>query len=102
MIEYQGQPMNEVVNSNEVVLVQYYADWCGPCQMLKPILEQLSTDMTDIKFYRVNIENHRDLAVSAKVQSIPTVVLYKNGTEVAREAGFKPRNLMEQWIKANA
>lgn len=102
MIDYQGQPIEEVVNSNKLVLIQYFADWCGPCQMLKPILEQISGEMTDIKFYRVNIEEHRDLAVMAKVQSIPTVALYKDGVEVAKEAGFKPKHLMEAWIKANA
>lgn len=99
MLEYQGQPFNEIVGTGSAVLIQYYADWCGPCQMLKPVLEEISKEMTDVTFYRVNIENHRDLAVSAGVQSIPTVVMFKNGKEVKREAGFKPKHLMEAWIK---
>lgn len=100
MIEYKGQPIEEVVGSNKLVLIQYYADWCGPCQMLKPILEELSKEITDVKFYRVNIEEHRNLAVSAGIQSIPTVVMYKDGKESIREAGFKPKHLMQSWINS--
>ncbi|VEU80792.1 thioredoxin [Haploplasma axanthum] len=101
MHEYQGQPIDELVGSGKPVLIQYYADWCGPCQMLKPVLEELSKEITDVTFYRVNIESYRDLAVSAGIQSIPTVVVYKDGKEKVREAGFKPKHLMETWIKAN-
>ncbi|HHW79746.1 MAG TPA: thioredoxin [Acholeplasmataceae bacterium] len=99
MHEYTGQPFNDLLKENNLVLVQYYADWCNPCQMLKPILEELSTELTNIKFYRVDIEEYRDLAVNANVQSIPTVVLFKDGEEVGREKGFKPKHLMETWIK---
>ena len=99
MIEYTGQPINDLLSQDEVVLVQYYAEWCNPCQMLKPILEELSGEITNVKFYRVNIEEYRDLAVNAGVQSIPTVVVFKNGEEVGRERGFKPKPQMEAWIK---
>ncbi|WP_026391411.1 thioredoxin [Haploplasma modicum] len=95
--EYDGQDFLELTKDGSV-LVQYYADWCGPCQMLKPIIEQLATEMTDVKFLRLNIDNHRELAVAAGIQSIPTVVMYKDGKENAREAGFKPKHLMEAWI----
>lgn len=98
MIDYAGQPVKDLLNQDEMVLIQYYADWCNPCQMLKPILEELSGELTNIKFYRVDIEEHRDLAVSANVQSIPTVVLFKNGEEVSREKGFKPKPQMEAWL----
>lgn len=102
MQEYTGQPMDELLKENDVVLLQYYADWCNPCQMLKPVLEDLSTELTDVKFFRVDIEEYRDLAVQAGVQSIPTVVMFKNGEEVSREKGFKPRHIMEAWIKKNS
>lgn len=101
MIEYEGQPLADIVGANEVVLLQYYAEWCNPCQMLKPILEEIAKEMTDVKFYRVDIEKHRELAGQAGVQSIPTIVLYKNGTEVSRERGFKPKHLVEAWLNAN-
>lgn len=101
MIEYEGQPLSEIVGKDEVVILQYYAEWCNPCQMLKPILEEISNEMTEVKFYRVDIEKHRELAAQAGVQSIPTVVLYKDGSEASREKGFKPKHLVEAWINAN-
>ncbi len=102
MKEYTGQPMNELLAANDVVLIQYYAEWCNPCQMLKPILEELSTEIDNVEFLRVDIEEYRELAVEANVQSIPTVVMFKDGKEVGREKGFKPKHLMETWIKNNA
>lgn len=101
MKEYTGQPMNELLAENNLVLIQYYAEWCNPCQMLKPILEELSTEITNVEFLRVDIEEYRELAVNAGVQSIPTVVMFKDGQEVGREKGFKPKHLMENWIKKN-
>ena len=98
--EYGKKPFEEIVKENENVLVQYYADWCGPCQMLKPVLEDLSNEMTDVTFYRVNIEDHRDLAVNASVHSIPTVVFYNDGAEKAREVGFKPKHVLEGWLNS--
>ena len=98
MIEFTNQNFEEITSTDKTVLVQYYAEWCGPCQMLKPVLEGLSKEMTDVTFYRVDIESHRELATKAGIQSIPTVVTYKNGAEIGREAGFKPKHLMEAWI----
>lgn len=101
MIEFTNQNFEEITSTDKTVLVQYYAEWCGPCQMLKPVLEGLSKEMTDVTFYRVDIESHRELATKAGIQSIPTVVTYKNGAEIGREAGFKPKHLMEAWINSN-
>lgn len=101
MKEYEGQKLEDLTSGGNALLVQYYAEWCGPCQMLKPVLEQIAKEMHDVQFVRVDIDQYRDLAVSEGVQSIPTVVLYKDGKEVAREAGFKPKGLMENWINQN-
>lgn len=101
MIEFTNQNFEEITSTDKTVLVQYYAEWCGPCQMLKPVLEGLAKEMTDVTFYRVDIESHRELATKAGIQSIPTVVTYKNGAEIGREAGFKPKHLMEAWINSN-
>lgn len=99
--EYEGQKFADLTSNDRPVLVQYYADWCGPCQMLKPIIDQISKEMDDVEFFRVDIDQHRDLAVNEGVQSIPTIVLYKDGKEVARDAGFKPKNLLETWLNNN-
>lgn len=99
--EFEKQDFTELIGKDTPVLVQYYADWCGPCQMLKPVIEQISKEMQDVEFVRVDIDQHRDLAVNEGVQSIPTVIMYKNGKEVARDAGFKPKNLLETWLNNN-
>lgn len=98
--DFGEKSFDEVVKENKNVLVQYYADWCGPCQMLKPVLEQISEETNDIEFYRLNIEEHRDLAVTAGVQSIPTVVFYQDGKEKGREVGFKPKHILESWLNS--
>lgn len=100
VVEFQNQSFEEIVSTKPNVLVQYYADWCGPCQMLKPVLEQISNEMKDVTFIRVNIEDYRDLAIEAGVQSIPTVVFFQNGKEKAREVGFKPKHLVENWLNS--
>jgi len=101
MIEYVKDGNQNLNDNTKTIIVQYYADWCGPCQKLKPILEQISSEMSDIVFYRVDIEEFRDLAVDQNIKSIPTVVMSKNGTEVGRMTGFKPKHLVEEWINTN-
>ena len=98
--DYGNKPFNEILSENQNVVVQYYADWCGPCQMLKPVLEQISNEMDDVAFVRVNIEDHRELAVEAGVQSIPTVLFFKDGKETDRSVGFKPKQKVEEWINS--
>lgn len=96
--DLKDKSFEDLLKEGKNVVVQYYADWCGPCQMLKPVLEQVSEEMDDVTFYRVDIEEHRDLAVNAGVQSIPTVVFYQEGNEKSREVGFKPKHLLENWL----
>jgi thioredoxin 1 len=99
MIEYSGQAYETVTGQQGLVAVQYYAEWCGPCKMLKPVLEGLSTEMTDVKFYRLDIDKFRERAVDAGIKSVPTVVLYKDGEEVDRHAGYQPKERVSQWLQ---
>lgn len=98
MTEYQGQPFEEVVGKQGLVVIQYYAVWCGPCQMLKPVLEDLSNDMTDTDFYRIDIDQFRQQAIDAGIRSVPTVVLYRDGEEVDRQAGYQPKERIASWM----
>lgn len=98
MIDYQGQPYQEVIGQQGLVIVQYFATWCGPCKMLKPVLEAISTEMTDVKFYRSDIDLFRAQAIEAGIKSVPTVVLYKDGEEVDRTSGYQPKERVEAWI----
>lgn len=101
MTEYQGQAYEQVVGRQGLTIVQYYATWCGPCKMLKPVLESLSTEMTDTAFYRVDIDLYRNQAIDAGIRSVPTVVLYKDGEEVARTSGYQPKERVQAWIDQN-
>ena len=79
-----------------VVLVDFYADWCGPCKTLGPILDQLSQEVSNVKFIKVDVDASQTLAAKFSVTSIPTVVILKEGKEVNRFVGVQD----EQSIKA--
>lgn len=98
MIDYQGQNYQEVIGHQGLVVVQYFATWCGPCKMLKPVLESISTDMADVKFWRVDIDLFRNQAIEAGIRSVPTVVLYKDGEEVDRQSGYQPKERVAAWM----
>lgn len=76
-----------VLKYDGVVVVDFNADWCGPCQMLKPVLEQLATENQSVKFVGVNVDQNGELAREYGVMSIPCVVFIKNGQEVTRHVG---------------
>ena len=77
----------EVLQSREPVLIDFYTDWCGPCKMLSPIIDEVAQENDDIKVVKVNVDESSDIALEYKVMSIPTLVVIKNGQEVARSIG---------------
>ena len=85
----------EVRNAAVPVLADFYADWCGPCRMLRPALEQLSEQRSDVKVVAVNIDENPDLADDFDVTSIPCVILFKNGAEADRSIGLVPKEMLE-------
>ena len=89
----------EVLKSEKVVLVDFYADWCGPCKMLSPVMEEVAQENEDIKVVKINIDNQRDLALDYDVMSIPTVVAIKNGQEIDRLVGFADKSEILNLIK---
>ena len=89
----------EVLKSEKVVLVDFYADWCGPCKMLSPVMEEVAKENEDIKVVKINIDNQRDLALDYDVMSIPTVVAIKNGQEIDRLVGFADKSEILNLIK---
>ena len=84
--------------SKGVVLVDFYADWCGPCKMVAPELERLARDMTDISIIKLNVDNSPTTARKYEVMSIPTLLLFKEGKQVAKTIGFKPKDQLVSWI----
>ena len=78
----------EVLESEKPVLIDFFADWCGPCKMLSPIVEQIAEENDQIKVVKINIDNEQDLAVKYGIMSIPTLVVIKNGQESSRSVGL--------------
>lgn len=87
-----GNFEKEVLNSDVTVLADFNADWCGPCRMLKPIVEEIASENPNIKVVSINIDDEDELADEYNVASIPCVVVFKNGVEVQRSIGFRPKN----------
>lgn len=91
----------EVLKSEKTVLIDFYADWCGPCKMLSPIVEQVASENNNIKVVKINIDDEQDLAVNYGIMSIPTLVVIKNGQEVDRAVGVIPKSEVKELIKNN-
>ncbi len=91
---------NEVLKSDKPVVVDFNADWCGPCQMLKPTLDQIAAENDTVKIVSVNIDSEDDLAYDYDVSSIPCLVLFKGGAEAARSVGMKPKPELLKFINS--
>ena len=89
----------EVLKSDTTVLVDFYADWCGPCKMLSPIIDSIAKENNNIKVVKVNVDDAQDLAIKYQVMSIPTVVIIKNGQEVNRSVGLVNKSKIEELVK---
>lgn len=92
------EEFNEITKEGKV-FVDFYADWCGPCQMLAPFFEQLSNEEKDVKFVKVNTDEASDVAAKFQVMSIPTLMVFENGELAKQTAGFMPKNKMAEFIK---
>ena len=82
---------DEVMKAEGTVLVDFYADWCGPCKMLGPVIEELSNEYTDIKFAKVNVDDNMDLAEKFSIMSIPQVYMFKDGEVIGKFGGYRDK-----------
>jgi len=82
-----------------IVIVDFYADWCGPCKMMSPILETLSTRNPNLKVLKVNVDEEKELAMKFNILAIPTLILYKEGKQVDNRQGFASLELLEEMIE---
>lgn len=91
---------DEILAGNEKVFVDFYADWCGPCKMLGPVVEQVSQEVEGVHFVKVNVDNNPDIAQRYGIMSIPTLIAFKNGEVVSQSVGFKAKEELEAIVKA--
>ncbi len=83
---------NEVLKSDKTVIVDFYADWCGPCKMIAPILEEIANENADtVKLCKVNVDNDGELAMGFGIASIPTIFIYKNGEITNKIVGYRTK-----------
>lgn len=91
----------EVEKAESLVVIDLYADWCGPCKMLAPVIEELEREYPDVKFGKINVDNEPELTALFKVQSIPYIALVKNNTFLDFSVGYVPKDTLVKLIEEN-
>ncbi|ATZ16752.1 thioredoxin [Williamsoniiplasma luminosum] len=90
---------DEVIANNAKVLVDFKAEWCGPCKMLNPIIEQLAEQEKNVAVVQVDVDKNQDLALEYKIMSIPAIMVYENQKVKSQHTGFMPLNKLQEMVK---
>ncbi len=98
--ELTNENFSDLIN-NGLVLVDFYAVWCGPCKMMHPVIDEFVSDNSQVKVIKVDVDQHEEVARNYAVMSIPTLILFKNGEMVEKNIGFTPKDVLENWLKKN-
>jgi thioredoxin 1 len=92
---------SEVLKSTSPVVVDFWAEWCGPCRMIAPALEEIASSLGEkVKIVKLNVDENPQVAAKYNIQSIPTLMIFKNGNMSSRQIGAAPKQKLEQWITA--
>lgn len=89
----------KVLKNKKFVIVDFFANWCGPCKMLMPVLEEIDQEFDQVDIVKVNIDQDEDLAKKFGVLSIPTLIFFSNGEEVEKTIGYRQKSQIEEIIK---
>lgn len=98
MLQVETKDFNDAI-SKGIVLVDFYANWCGPCKMLSPILAEFDEKNDDVKVIKIDVDRQPELASLFNVMSIPTLVLFKEGRMIGMKQGFMTEDMLNEWIK---
>lgn len=88
---------NEAIQKGNIV-VDAYADWCGPCKMLGPVIEQLDTEMSSVTFLKLNVDEQQEKAGEYGIMSIPTLLFFKDGKKIEQLSGFMPKDVLKEKV----
>jgi thioredoxin 1 len=91
-IKVTKENFKEIINTEKPVLIDFYADWCGPCKMLSPVVDEIAEENPQFVIGKVNVDEEEDLAMEFGVMSIPTLVIFKNGNVSEKLVGVRPKN----------
>lgn len=89
---------DELLKNNTSVFVDFYAEWCGPCKMVAPLVEEISNEETSVKFVKVNVDDNPDIAQRYGIMSIPTLIAFKNGEIAGSALGFQPKEALQELV----
>ena len=90
---------NEVLNRKGVVVVDFYATWCAPCKMLSPVLEELQGELTEAKIFKIDVDKNPEVSNKYGIQSIPTIMIFKDGAQIDKKVGFTPKDTLREAIE---
>jgi thioredoxin 1 len=97
------ETFNDIIKGDKPVLVDFHAEWCGPCKMMKPVLQELREMMGDsIRILKIDVDKNRPLAESLNISGVPTLILYKKGQNLWRSSGVQSAKLLQSIIKQKA
>ena len=97
LIHLNMDNFKEFINSKDMVLIDFWATWCGPCKMLAPVLEEL-VEKEIINVGKVDVDEYSELAEAFDIQSIPTLMIFKEGKLIAKRMGYQPFNIIKEWV----
>lgn len=96
--EILDKEYENVIKEGKVV-IDCYAPWCGPCKMISPIIDKLSEEITNTKFYKINVDNAEKITSEYQIMSIPTILIFENGKIKDKVVGFKSKSELEELLK---
>jgi len=101
-IEIDSDNIEDVKSSSEIWVLDFWAEWCGPCKKMKPIYEEVAEETEGANFGKVDMDSEGDIGTEFSVRAMPTLVIMKDGEELARNSGMMRKEQLEDWIAENA